>query len=349
MSAPHYYEHTEDFVLESGATLPGFTLAYHTYGNSAKAGKTIWVCHALTGNADCADWWPGLFESGGLYDPAEHFIVCANMLGSCYGSTGPLSVSPLSGELWYHNFPQLSNRDIARAFDCLRVHLGIGQVHTLIGGSAGGQQALEWTVLQPDVFEHLIAVCTNARHSAWGIAFNETQRMAIAADASWQSSGPEAGLQGLRAARAMALLSYRHYDTYEATQTEPDDTKTGDFRASSYQQYQGEKLLRRFNAYSYWRLSQAMDSQHLGRGRGRIEEVLAGIRAKTLVIGIPSDVLFPLSEQEFLAAHIPAARLAVIDSLYGHDGFLIETGAISDAITEFYGQEVASEPKQESA
>lgn len=337
MSTPiHYYEHKEVFSLESGNSLPGLTLAYHTYGQYREGQKVIWVCHALTGNADCQDWWPGLFEKGGLYDPEACFIICANMPGSCYGSTGPLSVNPETGQPWYHQFPQLSNRDIARAFDLLRRHLGIEQVHTLIGGSAGGQQALEWAILQPTVFEHLIAVCTNARHSAWGIAFNETQRMAIAADASWQSGGPEAGKAGLAAARAMALLSYRHYETYDLTQTDVDPDKREDYRAASYQRYQGEKLVRRFNAYSYWRLSQAMDSQHLGRGRGSIEEALQAISARTLVIGIPSDVLFPLAEQQYLVRHIPGAAFAVIPSDYGHDGFLIETEAIRKVISRFY-------------
>lgn len=331
------FKATEPLKLESGQKLTGYHLLYSTFGkpNAAKD-NVVWVCHALTGNSNPAEWWPGLFGPGKVFDPDHFYIICANMLGSCYGSTNALDSNPKTGKPYFHDFPTPTNRDIVSAFDALRRSLGLEKIHTLIGGSMGGQQALEWAIMQPDVFENLIAVSTNAHHSPWGIAFNESQRMAIANDATWKESRPEAGLEGMKTARTIALLSYRHYLTYQRTQEEDTTEKIDDFLASSYQQYQGEKLKKRFNAYSYWRLSKAMDSHNLGRGRGSIEKALSLLKANAHFIGIRSDVLFPIEEQVFLASHVPAASLDIIDSLYGHDGFLIEWEAIGASIEKFY-------------
>jgi homoserine O-acetyltransferase len=214
-------------------------------------------------------------------------------------------------------------------------------VHTLIGGSLGGQQALEWAVSQPDVFGNLVVIASSARHSAWGIAFNEAQRLAIEADVTYHENRPGGGDAGLAAARAVALLSYRGYDAYGNTQTEPDDSRLRDFRASSYQRYQGNKLVARFDAYSYVTLSRAMDSHHLGRGRGSVAAALASIRARTLVLGISSDVLFPLVEQRTLAEGIAGAVYGELDSSFGHDGFLLETAKITQALEAFYAAALA--------
>ena len=337
MVEEHNFSYNNAFSLESGEALPGFQLHYTTSGQLSEArDNVVWVCHALTANAHVLDWWPGLFGAGQLYDSENYFIVCVNMLGSCYGSTGPLSDDPRTGEPFYHDFPALTNRDIVRSFDKLRQHLAIDKIHTLIGGSMGGQQALEWTIMQPGLVQHLIQIASNAQHSPWGIAFNESQRMAIQHDASWSERSPTAGLGGLRTARSVALLSYRHYRTYANTQSEETTDKIDDFRASSYQRYQGEKLARRFNAFSYWTLSKAMDSHHVGRGRSSVEEVLRSIRTRCLFIGVDTDVLFPLSEQQFLAQYVPHAQLSIITSDYGHDGFLIETEALTQTIRNFY-------------
>ncbi|MFP4096189.1 MAG: homoserine O-acetyltransferase [Cyclobacteriaceae bacterium] len=331
------YYYSDTFELESGTSLPGFQLRFSTYGKLNEArDNVIWVCHALTANANFLDWWGGLFGKDRLYNPDDYFVVCANMLGSCYGSTGPLSVNPKTGQPFYHTFPLLTNRDIVRAFDLLRQHLEIEKIHTLIGGSLGGQHALEWAIMQPERIRHLIQLCSNAQHSPWGIAFNESQRMAIANDPSWQESHPEAGLQGMRTARSIALLSYRHYTTYQKTQAEITESRLDNYRASSYQQYQGDKLARRFNAFSYWTLSKAMDSHHVGRDRGGVMVALQSIRAKALFIGVSTDILFPVSEQRLLAAHVKGAELSVIDSDYGHDGFLIEVEALKQEISRFY-------------
>ncbi|MCP4521380.1 MAG: homoserine O-acetyltransferase [Cytophagales bacterium] len=333
----HLFKHTQEFELESGESLPRFQLLYCTWGelNEAKD-NIIWICHALTGNAEADDWWEGLIGEGKKYDTSKYFIICANMLGSCYGSTSPLDINPITQSHYLLDFPMYTVRDVAHSFDLLRKELGFEKVHSLVGGSMGGMVALEWAILQQDVFEHLILLATNAKNSPYGIAFNETQRMAIMADKTWKDHSPEAGKEGLKAARAIALLSYRNYEAYWNTQSETDIEKTDHYKASSYQKYQGEKLISRFNCQSYWFLSKAMDSHHLGRGRKSLENALQMIHSKTLVIGVTSDMLFPPSEQKYLSEHIPNAIYEEIDSFYGHDGFLIETKAITEIITDFY-------------
>lgn len=333
------FEHSSDFELESGQLLPGFQLYYEVLGNQElNHDKIIWVCHALTGNATVTDWWEGLFGSGKLFNPQEYTIICANSLGGCYGSTGPLSINPETSKPYFHSFPALTNRDIVQAFDLLRKSLGIHQIHTLIGGSLGGQQALEWSILQPGVFDHLIIVASNAVHSPWGIAFNESQRMAISLDTTWPLEDEKAGLEGMKIARSIALLSYRSYDTYALSQKEDDLNKTDDYKASSYQVYQGEKLSKRFNAFSYWTLSKAMDSHHVGRNKSGAGAALNKISAKTLVIGVNSDLLFPTEEQKYIAENITNALYQEINSCFGHDGFLIETPQIEKCISNFYKQ-----------
>ncbi len=327
------YKYTAPFFLESGAQLSELTIAYHTYGKlNAAQDNVIWICHALTANSDAADWWNGLVGEGKLFDPKQYFIVCANNLGSCYGTTGPTSINPVTGKPYGKEFPLITIRDIVAAHRLLQQHLGITKIKLGIGGSMGGQQVQEWAIADPDLFENLVLLATNAQHSPWGIAFNEAQRMAIEADPTIFDDTPEAGKRGIEAARAIAMLSYRHYQTYHKTQMEQTDEKIDDFRAASYQRYQGLKLHKRFNVLSYLILSKAMDSHNIGRGRGGVEAALQQIRAKTLVIGIHTDVLFPIEEQERIAMHIPNARLEIIDSHYGHDGFLVESPAIEKLV-----------------
>ncbi|WP_242927293.1 homoserine O-acetyltransferase family protein [Pontibacter vulgaris] len=343
MPVHNTFHYQKAFELESGATLPGFQLAYTTYGHlNPQRDNVVWVCHALTGNSDFTDWWGGLFGEGKVYDPDEWFIVCANTLGGCYGSTGPLSVNPDTLKPYFHTFPHLTNRDIVAAFDLLRQEFELDKVHTLIGGSLGGQQALEWALQKPDVFERLVHVASNARHSPWGIAFNESQRMAIRQDASWATESEIAGLVGLKTARAIAMLSYRHYNSYNNSQQEPGNSITDNYRAASYQIYQGEKLAKRFNAYTYWLLTKAMDSHHVGRGRGGVEKALSHLKAKTLFVGVDTDLLFPVEEQKFLHEQVPGSLFAIIRSDYGHDGFLVETEQLEKAISSFYKQELRS-------
>lgn len=340
MKQDHVFHYKEEFQLECGGKLPGFQLHYTTLGQlNRDRNNAVWVIHALTGSSDVTSWWPGLFDGGGPFDPENNFVICVNTLGGCYGSTGPLSSDPVTGKEYFHDFPRITNRDVVRSFDLLRKNLGLENIHTVIGSSLGGQQALEWSIAEPSLFEHLILIACNAVHSPWGIAFNEAQRLAIEADETWKDRDARAGSKGVIAARAVGMLSYRSYEGFAERQSEKSSDKTDEFRAATYQRYQGQKLADRFNAFTYWTLSKAMDSHHVGRSRGSIEQALGEVKATTLVIGIESDVLFPLGEQKFLAANIKGARLEVVHSLFGHDGFLVEFDQLKNILFRFYKKE----------
>ena len=329
------FTHNEPFILENGKVLPSLQIAYQTYGTLNKAkSNVIWVCHALTANSDAADWWKGLVGDNCLIDPAQYFIVCANMPGSCYGSTGPTSIDPITEQPYYSGFPQVTIRDMVQAYILLRKQLGIDSIYLLLGGSMGGYQALAWAVMEKEIISKLFLIATSPSESAWGVAVHTAQRLAIEADHTWRDHTANAGAKGLKAARAIGMLTYRNYGTFQERQTDPDPEKIDDFKASSYLNYQGDKLVKRFNAYSYWLLTKAMDSHHLGRGRGGdLITVLKSIQQPTLIIGIHSDILCPLDEQRFMADHMPHAKLVEIDSAYGHDGFIIETGQITQHLS----------------
>lgn len=331
----NYYKYDQPFSLESGAVLPELTISYCTYGKlNPTKNNVIWICHALTANAEAADWWEGLVGAEKLIDPQKYFIVCANMLGSCYGTTGPTSVNPSTNKPYRQDFPLVTVRDMVKAHQLLQKHLQISRIHLILGGSMGGQQALEWGIMDTDLFDRVCVIASNAKHSAWGIAFNESQRMAIESDGTLFDETEQAGQKGLEAARAIAMLSYRHYQTYKKTQTDETD-KLEDFRASSYQRYQGYKLWKRFDVFAYLTLSKAMDSHDVGRGRGGLKKALAQIKAPLLAIGIKSDILFPLEEQQFIAKQVADGQLEEVDSMYGHDGFLIENEVLTKVIRKF--------------
>jgi homoserine O-acetyltransferase/O-succinyltransferase len=336
----HTFHFEKDFTLEAGGTLAGFQLKYTTLGKlNHERNNVVWVCHALTGSSDFTSWWGDLFTEDGPFNPQKYFIICANMPGGCYGSTGPLSIDPRTGKSFYHEFPNITNRDVVTAFDLLRQELRLEKIHTVLGGSLGGQQVLEWAILKPEVFQNIIPIACNAFHSPWGIAFNEAQRMAIQADQTWKENEPRAGIEGLKAARAIGMISYRHYNTFQITQEEKTNDKLDEFRAATYQQYQGDKLANRFNAFTYWVLSKLMDSHNVGRSRESIEKALAQIKGNTLVIGIESDLLFPIAEQKFIAKHIPQAELEIIQSNHGHDGFLVEFVEMKRVIKHHFKKE----------
>lgn len=337
-SIVYTFKTTTPFTLESGITIPGFHLAYTTLGrfNEDKS-NVVWVFHALTGSSDVTEWWPGLVGKGKLFDPNKYFIICVNMPGSHYGSFGPLDIDPESGEPWYHRFPFFTPRDMVRSFKPLKDQLGIKKIHIGIGGSMGGQQLLEWAIEEPELFENIIPIATNAVHSAWGRAFNASQRLCIEQDPTWKIKNPGAGRKGLEIARGIGLLSYRHYQTYEKTQKDGEEIEG--FKAESYQRYQGEKIAKRFNAFSYYMLSKGMDAHNVGRDRGGLADALKRIKARTLSIGVDSDVLFPLSEQEYIRENIPGAKLDIIQSLYGHDGFLLEYKQLEKIIQHFLNEQ----------
>ena len=344
-----HYIYDKPFALESGEQFQAIQLAYTTHGEINKEqDNVVWICHALTANSNPVEWWPDIAGHGKLYNPEKYFIVCVNILGSCYGSTGPLNINPATGQPYYHSFPFVTVRDIVASMELLRSHLGINKIHTVIGGSLGGMQALEWNIIRPELFEHLVLIGTNAFQSAWGIALHESQRMAIEADATWNENNVTAGMEGMKVARSIALLGYRNYNTYNKTQTDKDHRLKG-FSASSYQRYQGKKLADRFNAFSYYALCDTMDSHNVGRGRGSVEQALRMVKAKTCCIGINSDILFPKEESRFLAEHIPGAHFHEINSTMGHDGFLTEHEQLTTVINNFYRdkKQITSFPKHQ--
>ncbi len=328
------FQYKGEFKLENGQSLHDIQIAYHAIGelNAAKD-NVIWVCHALTANSNVADWWPNMVGDGLLFDTSKYFIVCANILGSCYGTTGPLSINPKTGNPYYHDFPLITIRDMVNAHELLREHLGISKIFMITGGSVGSFQALEWSIMNPSLIENLVFIVSGAYASPWNIAINESQRLAINADPTFKNNNETAGLSGLKAARSIALLSYRNAAAYNKTQQDPEREKVENFRAISYQQYQGDKLVKRFNAYSYYSITKSFDTHNVGRNRGGIAKALSSIKAESLLIAISSDILFFPDEIKEIQKHIPNSKFIEIDSLYGHDGFLIETEQLKESLT----------------
>jgi homoserine O-acetyltransferase len=229
-------KYNRPFITESGSVLPFVEIAYNTWGKlNSKADNVIWICHALTANSDVETWWPGMVGRGLLFDTDKYYIVCANVLGSCYGTTGPASINPLTGGQWLRDFPLITVRDLVNVHEILRKHLFVSKIHTVIGSSIGGYQAIEYSIMQPEVIQRLILIASNAKQSPWAIAFSESQRLAMEADQSFMAGEPDGGKKGLRAARSIALISYRTCNAYNQTQKEVDEEKLISLRAASYQ------------------------------------------------------------------------------------------------------------------
>ena len=331
------YKHDKSLLLECGEKIEGLEIAYHTYGTlNDKQDNIIWVCHALTANSDVADWWQNTVVPGGMLDPERYFVICANVLGSCYGTTGPLSINPNTGKPYYNKFPQITVRDIVSCNRILANHLNINHVKMLIGSSLGGFQCMEWAITDPDFAENLMLIATAATTTPWAAAFNESQRMAIEADQSYGSESTEAGAEGMSVARSIALLSYRGADAYNMTQqNKGEESIPFGHRVQSYQRHQGVKLKNRFNAYSYYRLSQVVDSHNVGRNRGSIAEALRSIKARTQVVAISSDILFTPEDHKVFVDNIPNVNYTLINSEFGHDGFLVEHEYLTHIIKDF--------------
>lgn len=337
-----YYNNTVPFTLESGTTLSEFTLAFHTFGAlNENRTNVIWVFHAFTGHSNPMEWWNGMIGNQKAIDPEKYFIICVNMPGSCYGSTSPLSVNPETGKIFYHSFPFWTTRDMIRAFQKLKNKLQINKIFLGIGGSMGGQLLLEWAIEEPNIFECICPIATNAKHSPWGIAFNVAQRSCIENDHTWNNKNPNAGINGLKTARTIALLSYRNYEIYQKKQcgitskTQGNELFEQQSNVESYQKYQGHKIIQRFNAFSYYFLSLSMDKHDIGRNRNGAIQALQKIQAKTLIISMSNDNLFPKSEQIFLKDNIKKSDHVSINTLYGHDGFLVETDKINKQLKRF--------------
>jgi homoserine O-acetyltransferase len=305
------------FPLEGGGTLHDVTVEVRTWGRFRK--EATLICHALTGSADADEWWRNLFGTGSLFDPGRSYIVSMNVLGSCYGTTGP------SSGHGFEEFPKVSIRDMVHLQKAVLDQLGVRYLDLVIGGSMGGMQTLEWAVLYPEFVDTIVPIGVGSSQSAWAIALSEAQRSAILTAAS-----PE---EGLVTARIIAMVSYRSHGNFQGRfGREACDDR---FTAQSYLQYQGQKLVNRFDAATYLTLLGAMDSHDLGRDRGPREAILNRIRNRALVIGISSDVLYPVHETRAMAEALPNARFAVIDSPNGHDAFLTDTHKVERTVKDF--------------
>jgi homoserine O-acetyltransferase len=340
------------FPLESGAVLDDLVLAYRTWGRLNAAGdNAVVVCHALTGSADADRWWAPLFGAGRALDPERDFIVCSNVLGGCYGSLGP-ATRDAAGRRLGIRFPAVTIRDQVRAQIALADALGIRGIRLVIGGSMGGLQALEWPLLDARVAA-VATIAASGHHSAWCIGWSEAQRHAIAADPRFRGGDyaddapPDAGLA---AARAIAMLTYRTARSLEARfGRHPGGAVFGERAArpeapavANWLAHHGASLVARFDALSYWRLLEAMDSHDLARGRGSYREVLRRITQPVLVVSIPTDALYVPAEQAELAERLPDAERVELDSEHGHDGFLIDADRLEPIVRAFRsGREVA--------
>jgi len=332
------YRVEDGLMLESGVLLEDVNIAYCTYGTlNENRDNVIWVCHALTAGAELHEWWGDLLGPGKLFDTNKYFVVCANNLGSPYGTTSPLSINPKTKQRYGLDFPAFTLRDTANLIECLIVKLRIRSIHLLIGGSCGGNIALEMTCSLKNVVQHLALLCSSANENPWTIAIHEAQRIALRADDTFYKNENKTALSGLKIARALAMPYYRSAESFNFKQRDEDYNKTIDFKASSYVNYQGEKFAKRFDAHCYYLLLKALDTHHIGRNRGGLQNGLAQISNKTVCVGIDTDLFIPIIEQNFLAEHLPNATYAEIKSIYGHDAFLIEYEQITQIVQSFLG------------
>ena len=322
--------------LDSGAWLSGCPVAYQTWGRLNDEGtNAVLVCHALTGNTEVDDWWGNLLGPGRALDPEKYFVVAANVLGSPYGTVSPLTINPATGQRYGADFPRVTIRDTVRAHRQLLEALGVKQLVFAIGGSMGGMQVLEWGY-EGEFVKGLVPIAVGGRHSAWCIGWSEVQRQAIFADPKWKegrypaNDGP---VSGLSVARMAAMISYRSGHSFQ--ERFGRNASNDLFSVESYLNYQGKKLVERFDANCYVHLTWQMDSHDVSRGRGTYPDALKRLQQPALILGIPSDVLYTFPEQEELAHYIPSATLKTIHSDQGHDAFLIEVEAINAHVMDW--------------
>jgi homoserine O-acetyltransferase len=340
MSSAPVVESIEQFTFEDGSTFGAVPVAWQSWGTLNAAGDNcVLVCHALTGNADVPAWWGELLGPGRALDPERDFIVCANVLGSPYGSFSPITRESRTGEPFGATFPIPTIRDTVRLHRALLEKIGVRRIRFCIGGSMGGMHALEWA-FEEDFVGAIVPIAVGGRHSAWCIAWSEAQRQAIYGDPHWnagrydEQSRPDFGLA---IARMIAMCTYRSFESFdERFGRTVRSQSTGDqYAVEGYLHYQGAKLVDRFDANCYVRLTQSMDTHDLSRGRGDYFDVLQSMTLPCLTVGISSDVLYPLEEQRELARYMPNAELAVLDAPYGHDSFLIERSRLNEIVVDW--------------
>jgi homoserine O-acetyltransferase len=342
-----------DLALEGGSTLPDAVLAYQTWGVLSPArDNAVLVEHALTGDSHVvgpagaghptAGWWEGLVGPGLAIDTDRFFVVAANVIGGCQGSTGPRSIAP-DGHPWGSRFPAVTIRDHVGAERALADALGIESWALVVGGSMGGMRALEWAVMYPSRVARVAVLASTAAASADQIAWAQPQLLAIRHDPDFQGGdyygSGRTPTTGLGIARRIAHTTYRSADDLQrrfGRREQDGNPPTGDCRyaVESYLDHHAAKLCARFDANSYLVLTEAMNSHDVGRGRGGARQALARVEAEVLVVAVDSDRLYPLQQSEFLAEAIPGARLATIASPAGHDAFLIEVDQVGRLLSD---------------
>lgn len=350
VSSPSLVEPLGALRLQSGATLE-VEAAYEVYGRLSPAGdNAILLCHALTGSARAAGdqgWWDPLIGPGAAFDTNRYAVICSNILGSCYGTTGPRSVDPATGRSHAGRFPAVTVGDMVTVQHALLERLGVRSLACVAGGSLGGLQVLEWAARYPTMARSIMPVATNLAHAAWTIAFNECARQAIRNDpAFFEGDYIHRGAiphRGLALARMVAMISYRSArsfgERFGRQVTPPGEEDAGRFEVESYLHYQGDKLVERFDANAYLRITEAMDAYDVGGGRNGAQAALAPFRGPALVMGIDSDILYPVWQQqeivEVLKANGNAVEYREIHSEHGHDAFLMEWSQLDAAIRAF--------------
>jgi homoserine O-acetyltransferase len=323
--------------LVLGGSLTPVRVAYHSYGtlNQARDNAVV-VCHALTGSSSvggASGWWPDLIGPGKMLDTDRDFVLCSNVLGGCYGTTGPASPDPASNRDYGPSFPEITITDMVRVQRALADQLGIKRVRAVVGGSMGGMLALEWLRLNPEFVASGVVIGAPPRHSAWGIVFNHLARMAIQNDPEFRGGRYGAQPRGLALARAITTLFFRSPQSFGITQgRRPSPVDAARFAMETYLEHQGEKLLERFDANSYITISKAMDRFDLP------PDQLATIRQPTLCVGISSDLLYLPAEIQELAQLMPSARYWELQSPHGHDAFLLESAQLAEQVKGFLEQ-----------
>jgi homoserine O-acetyltransferase len=337
------------FTFEDGTTLRDVPVAYQTWGTLNAGGtNAVLACHALTGDTDVADWWGGLLGADRALDPTRDFVVCLNVPGSPYGSVSPLTVDPATGARYGADFPAVTIRDTVRMHRRALEQMGVRRVACAIGGSMGGMHVLEWGFQTTDdgapFVRSLVPIAVGGRHTAWQIGWSESQRQAIYNDPKWQGgdySLDDPPTDGFATARMMAMVSYRSQPSFEGRfgREEMSDRDGQPFAVESYLRYQGNKLVDRFDAGCYVALTKQMDTHDVARDRGDYAPTLDALRQPALVVGIDSDVLYPLREQRELIEHLPRATLEVLSAPHGHDSFLIELDTLNDVVAAWRAEQ----------